>query len=207
MNIAVKYVPFYDEQGFDQYILDDEYRLFGVFDGMGTSEDSRGAAQLAALLIQKERSTSPNAIALGALIDQASKSIAVRYATGGTTATVARIDSSGDLHWAHTGDSRLYVMKDHRVRQVTADEGIGNRLLNYCGPYTRGVVQVGEIHTDDWDKFMICSDGITGDWREQLLSDIEIENVLNEYAPPEACQKLYQISKKEDDKTVIVVEK
>ena len=54
---------------------------------------------------------------------------------------------------------------------------------------------------------MICSDGITGDWREQLLSDVEIEDVLNEYPALEACQKLYQISKKEDDKTVIVVEK
>ena len=207
MNVAVKNVPYYDEEGFDSYIFDDDHKLVGIFDGMGTSEDARNAAKLCANLIFKERSTGPNAIALGALIDQASRSIAVSFPNGGTTAVVARVDSKGDLHYASIGDSRLYVLKDKRVKQMTADEGINNQLLNYCGPLTRGCVQIGEIHADDWDKFMLCSDGITGDWREQQIGDHLIEITLAEMGAAAACEKLYQLSKKDDDKTVIVVEK
>ena len=207
MNIAVVNKPFYDEKGFDAYIMDEDHRMFGIFDGMGTSEGARGAANLAANMFFKRRADGLDAGGMGAIIDDVSKSIAVHFPTDGTTAVVARIDSEGRLHWASVGDSRLYVLKDNRVKQMTADEGVGNRLLNYCGPYTHGCCQIGVLDADQWDTFMLCSDGITGDWKDQLLSDVEIETVLNEYEPQDAAQKLYQLSKKDDDKTVIVVGK
>ena len=207
MNIAVVNKPFYDEKGFDAYIMDEGHRMFGIFDGMGTSEGARGSANLAANMFFKRRADGLDAGGLGATIDDVSKSIAIHFPTDGTTAVVARIDSEGRLHYAHVGDSRLYVLKDGRVKQMTADEGVGNRLLNYCGPYTHGCCQIGVLDADQWDTFMMCSDGITGDWKDQLLSDIDIETVLNEYKSHDAAQKLYQLSKKDDDKTVIVVGK
>ena len=207
MNIAVVNKPFYDEKGFDAYIMDEDHRMFGIFDGMGTSEGARGAANLAANMFFKRLADGLDAGGMGAIIDDVSKSIAVHFPTDGTTAVVARIDSEGRLHWASVGDSRLYVLKDNRVKQMTADEGVGNRLLNYCGPYTHGCCQIGVLDADQWDTFMMCSNGITGDWKDQLLSDVEIETVLNEYKPEDAAQKLYQLSKKDDDKTVIVVGK
>lgn len=207
MNIAVKHQPYYDEKGFDAYIMDEDHRMFGIFDGMGTSEGARGAANLAANMFFKRRADGLDAGGLGATIDDVSKSIAIHFPTDGTTAVVARVDSEGRLHYAHVGDSRLYVLKDGRVKQMTADEGVGNRLLNYCGPYTHGCCQIGVLDADQWDTFMMCSDGITGDWKDQLLSDIDIETVLNEYKSHDAAQKLYQLSKKDDDKTVIVVGK
>ena len=207
MNISVVNKPFYDEKGFDAYIMDEDHRMFGIFDGMGTSEGARGAANLAANMFFKRRADGLDAGGMGAIIDDVSKSIAVHFPTDGTTAVVARIDSEGRLHWASVGDSRLYVLKDNRVKQMTADEGVGNRLLNYCGPYTHGCCQIGVLDADQWDTFMMCSDGITGDWKDQLLSDIDIETVLNEYKSHDAAQKLYQLSKKDDDKTVIVVGK
>lgn len=207
MNAAILSKPHYDENGFDANTFDEDHRMFGIFDGMGTSEGARGASNLAATMFFKFRANSLDAGQLGGIIDDCSKSIAVHYPTDGTTAVVARVDSDGRLHYAHVGDSRLYVMLDGRVKQVTADEGYGNRLLNYCGPYTHGCCQIGILDADQWDSFMMCSDGITGDWKEQQLSDEDIETVLNEYAPADACQKLYQLSRKDDDKTVIVVAK
>lgn len=199
--------PHYDDKGYDTYVSNVGHRVFGVFDGMGVSEGARSSANLAAALFEKNATLGLDAAGLAGLIDQASKSISVHFPHDGTTATIVRVDSDGKLHYAHVGDSRLYIMNDDRIKQITADEGIGNRLTNYCGPFTHGCCQMGIIHEDDWDMFMLCSDGITGDWREQQLSDEEIEMVLREYNGSDACQKLYQLSKKDDDKTVIVVGK
>lgn len=207
MESAVFNKPHYDEKGFDTYIFDEDHRMYGVFDGMGVSEGARGAANLVAALFGKERSKGLDAAGLGATIDHASRSIAVSFPNSGTTATITRIDSDGKLHYAHVGDSRLYVMSDKRIKQVTADEGIGNQLTNYCGPYTHGCVQIGILDADQWDSFMICSDGITGDWREQEIGDHLIEMDMAELDATEACQRIYQRSIKEDDKTIIVVKK
>ncbi len=207
MKIGTLNKPHYDEKGFDAWIADDTHRLFGIFDGMGTSEGARSSSLLVATRFDKLKSTGPDAFALGAEIDLCSRSIAMHFPHDGTTAVVVRVDSENQLHYASVGDSRLYVMKDGRVKQITADEGVGNRLMNYCGPYTHGCVQLGMLEDDQWDSFMLCSDGITGDWKDQLLSDEQIELVLREYEPQDACQKLYQLSKKDDDKTVIVVRK
>lgn len=209
MKSALLSRPYYDDKGFDSNIFDDQHRMYGVFDGMGVSEGARGASALVANLFFKRRADGYDAVQLGGLIDEASKSIAVHFPNDGTTATVARVDSAGILHFAHVGDSRLYVLKDGRVKQVTADEGIGNRLLNYCGPYTHGCVQIGMLDADEWDSFMLCSDGITGDWKEQKLSDKLIEDILTnpEMDVAKMCFALEKESKKDDDKTVIVVAK
>ena len=199
--------PYYDEQGYDAFLVNEEHRIFGVFDGMGTSEGARSAAKMASVMFFKRKADGLDASGLGATIDDISKSIAVHYPTDGTTVVIVRIDSEDRLHWACIGDSRLYVMHGKRVKQVTADEGVGNRLLNYCGPYTHGCCQIGVLDDDQWDSFMICSDGITGDWKEQLIRDEMIEMILNEFDPQDAAHELCKISKKDDDKTVIVVRK
>lgn len=207
MNFAVKEVPYYDERGFDTYVAVEDHRVFGVFDGMGVSEGARGASGLAAAKFMKVASTSPDGVALGAHIDDVSKSIAVHFPSDGTTATVVRIDSDNNLHYAHIGDSRLYILHDGRLKQVTADEGIENRLTNYCGPYTHGCVQVGFIVANDWSRLMLCTDGITGDFRHQEIGDDMIEMIMSDYNVSAVAEKLYQKSLKNDDKTVIVVEK
>lgn len=199
--------PHYDEKGFDNNVFDETHRMFGVFDGMGVSEGARGASALVANLFFKHRSDSLDATQLGGVIDDASRAIAIHFPNDGTTATVARVDSNGWLHYAHVGDSRLYVLKNGRIKQITADEGIGNKLANYCGPYTRGCVQAGYLEDDEWDAFMLCSDGVTGDWKEQRLSDEFIEGILKRALPKVACELLVKNSKKDDDKTVIVVQK
>lgn len=206
MDIAVINVPFYDEVGFDTYVSEEKHRLFGVFDGMGTQEGARAAATMLANRFHRVTSIAPDAQGLGEIINGVSRALASSYPHNGSTATVARVDSKGVLHYASVGDSRLYVMRRGRIKQMTADEGLGNLLTNYVGAMSRGVLQIGEINPEDWDAFMLCTDGITGDWPEQFIHDQEIEELFdNPVAASYVCSSLVTMSKKEDDKTVIVV--
>lgn len=200
MNTAVVSKPYYDEEGFDTYILDDERGLYAIFDGMGISTGARAAAR--GLKQTFEMVGAKNEQDIATTILGCVDAMRQNRLEGGTTAVVVFVDASGRLHYASVGDSRLYIVSQGEVRQVTTDEGEGNLLNNYVGYGNKGVNQLGVI--EDWDKFMICSDGITGDWPEQFI-DAEVENILKGHELPAIlCQRLLVASKKPDDKTVIV---
>lgn len=198
--------PYYDEEGFDTVTFDVDHNLYGVFDGMGTSYGARESAKLCKQVFE----TRPNNVmmnnfeGLSGMINNCVTLVAEKYPHDGCTATVLYMDDSKRIYYAHTGDSRLYILNDNRIKQITADEGFGNVLNNYVGRYGKGVCQAGMIF--EWQALMLCTDGITGDWAEQLLSDTEIENVLLKDKDPErACSELVAMSKKNDDKSVIVI--
>lgn len=208
MDIAYINKPYYDEKGFDNWVVNEEHRLFGVFDGMGTREEARAVALLLGNAFGHKASLGQDCKQLAETINETSRTASAYYPNDGSTATVARIDSKGVLHYAHVGDSRLYVMRNGRIKQITADEGVGNLLLNYVGAYSHGVCQMGSIEAVDWDAFMLCTDGITGDWKPQFIYDDEIERLFTDrLTSKEICRNLVSISKKDDDKTVIVVNK
>lgn len=191
--------PHYDEKGFDTVVVDDINGKYAVFDGMGVSEGARFASST--LKAQFEMAGSQSYQDLAEFLNYVNQ--IVKKQMGGSTATIVKLIGE-ELHFAHLGDSRLYILLDGRVKQITADEGYGNILYNHVGGY-KGVCQLGII--PKWDKFMICSDGITGDWPEQWIPDSDIEVILNNFDPEEACHELIAASKKNDDKSVIVVTK
>lgn len=196
MNAEFRLMPHYDESGYDAVLFDAKNGMFGVFDGMGTSEDSR----LAAIKVRD------SFVNWNGNFEQMASNInrqAFQINSGGTTATVVKCSQWG-LEYAHIGDSRLYVLNSNRIKQITADEGYENILYNYVGANTRGVCQAGYIN--EWDKFIICSDGVTGDYGDQLISDVQLENILNSTNDPkEAINKIIDISSKPDDKSLVVV--
>jgi serine/threonine protein phosphatase PrpC len=101
--------------------------------------------------------------------------------------------------------------KDGTVAQVTQDEGEGNRITNALGmPMNEGdfiVKQWGDIGIRDGDKFMLCSDGITGDYGDQLMGNDEIGQIMSKAkSPSEAAMRLTAAARKHDDRTVIVFE-
>jgi len=208
MDIAYINKPHYDDVGYDSWIVNEEHRVFGVFDGMGVSDGARAASMMLSNKFGQVASTGLNAKALGEVINSVSRTLSNMFPNDGSTATVVRINSEGQLYYASIGDSRLYVMRKGRIKQVTSDEGLGNMLTNYVGAYSHGVCQIGEINSDDWDAFMLCTDGITGDWQPQFIYDDEIERLFTDrLTSKEICRDLVSISKKDDDKTVIVVNK
>jgi serine/threonine protein phosphatase PrpC len=52
----------------------------------------------------------------------------------------------------------------------------------------------------------LASDGIMGDWEEQLLTDEEFVEILTGNTPEEAAQRLIEKAKKIDDRTVQIID-
>jgi serine/threonine protein phosphatase PrpC len=202
MRVASKVIPYYDEQGYDVALVDESKGIFGIFDGMGVSEAARFASKTAAKIFKELPRDAPLVPAF-----LAQTMMSAIYAVGtnpnaGTTAVVASVGE--DISYVHIGDSRLYVLYKGRLKQVTADEGLGNILYNYVGIRSQGVNQLGTI--ENWDRLLMCSDGVTGDWADQLIPDEDIERYLSTAVEPmDAIDAVIKASKKNDDKSIIVV--
>lgn len=209
VKAVLKNVAYYtniNPKGFDTFICDDKKQIFAVFDGVGTTPGARRAAEKCAEIVGIVTKGGENWQDLRLILGQCNTAIrGFNDPQAACTATIASIDFNGHLHYAHMGDSRLYVVNNGRVKQITSDEGVGNQLLNSVGPFTLGVAQAGTVY-DDWQKFMLCTDGITGDWKPNLISDDVIEQCLKA-AAEQAALNVLAAAKKQDDKTVIVVER
>jgi serine/threonine protein phosphatase PrpC len=196
----------------DRSLIDLALSLFGVFDGVGAYRRSGEAAQLAAETIAKVCQTGglPPLEALLEGCERADAQIA-RRELGATTATLAWIVGS-DLHYVSVGDSRLYRQSPHDPApvQATVDEGEGNILFNALGlGSTRGGAQVapqrGHLQLARGDKLLLVTDGVTGDFAPDLLSEAELGLAVLVNDPQLAAERLVGIARKRDDRTALVV--
>lgn len=196
----------------DRSLIDLELSLFGVFDGVGQYRRSGEAAQLAAETIAKVCQTSglPPLEALVEGCERADAKIAQRE-LGATTATLAWIVGS-DLHYVSVGDSRLYRQSPHDLApvQATVDEGEGNILFNALGlGTTRGGAKVapqrGHLRLAQGDQLLLVTDGITGDFAPDLLTEVELGLAILMDDPQLAAERLVGIARKRDDRTALVV--
>lgn len=203
MIVNGRLIPFYDERGFDTLVCDESRGMFAVFDGMGTSEEARFASTYAKEYLQTTPFCSYETLKVH--LERISNYLGQKQVIG-TTATIVTVDPvSNALNYVHIGDSRLYILKKVRVKQITADEGVENILYNYVGQHGKGVCQLGYIEDEDWDRFMICSDGVTGDRKPDLVADYTVETALRYSDTPEiAIDLLLKASTKQDDKSIIV---
>lgn len=126
----------------------------------------------------------------------------------GTTCT-ALVVRDGKAYWAHVGDSRLYLLRDSRLQQLSEDQSLvmdlvragaitveqarvspeRNIILRALG--TRPTIEV-DVKRDGLplhpgDCLMLCSDGLT-----DLVDDEAIRRILSVNAPLEACEELIQ---------------
>lgn len=114
----------------------------------------------------------------------------------GTTVTAAYL-SDRKLYWSHVGDSRLYVIRDGVLHQLTKDHSVVGELLQngsitaeealvhpHRNILTRAVgteetvtVDTGCCLIAECEKIMLCTDGLTS-----MLSEHEISAII-ENAP------------------------
>ena len=127
----------------------------------------------------------------------------------GTTCSVLILLPQGALV-AHVGDSRIYRLRNNKLEQLTFDhslvwemeaqglktsgEGVVNVPKNVItrslGPNAQVKIDLeGPLPIDIGDKFLLCSDGLTGP-----VSDEEIGLVLNCLAPQDAAQTLVDMA-------------
>ena len=112
----------------------------------------------------------------------------------GTTMVMAAI-SQDTLYWAHVGDSRLYVMDEGQLSQITVDHSFVMELVTEGkiskeemrfhprkNEITRAVgiddtlkVDTGHLTLKKGDFVLLCSDGLSG-----MVEDETIQQVLRD---------------------------
>ncbi|WEK62828.1 MAG: protein phosphatase 2C domain-containing protein [Candidatus Microbacterium colombiense] len=189
----------------DAFLAD--YPLFVVADGMGGHAGGEIASQSTVTRLQdvvtQGRVDRPE---IESALERAVGDIADHPETTdegtGTTLTGVFLDLATDApQWValNIGDSRVYLLRDDRLVQVTTDHSVVQELIAagklspeeaeghpYSNVITRAV-GASELTAPDYitidvragDRFVICSDGLTKE-----LTDYGIQHFLRENAEP-----------------------
>jgi serine/threonine protein phosphatase PrpC len=178
--------------------------LLALADGMGGHPGGELAAQILMDICRKTFLTSRKPIAnprvfLSGLLDMAHRQI-LEFGQRQTppieprTTGVLCLIQEGKAHWAHLGDSRLYVMRDHHIivrtddhsyveqlRQqglLSSSQAHKHRLRNYVtrclgGQSNQPVAELGDpFPLKPQDIILLCSDGLWGPLSERTLVDV-----------------------------------
>ena len=210
--------------------------IFLLADGMGGHPEGEVAAQLAlqsfSASFQKE--AQPEVADVTAFLQTALMAAhrqILRYAIEQSildtprTTLVAVLVQGGCATWIHSGDSRLYLVRDGELLARTRDHsymeqpvteatvkkapGRFNRniLFTCLGSPTKPVFDVtGPVALKQGDKVMLCSDGLWGS-----LNDIEIvyelgQKTVTQAAPDLVEKALAKAGNSSDNVTVIAFE-
>lgn len=206
--------------------------LFIVADGMGGHAAGELASKMAAdnipLTYSKLVNNSP-AEAIRTAIEDANSQIHTRGQANigfhgmGTTSSVLLLRPEGAMV-AHVGDSRIYRLRQGQLEQLTFDHSLvwemmfnsqvpaddlqgiipRNVVTRSLGPNPAVQVDLeGPFPIEPGDTFMMCSDGLSGQ-----VKDEELGAILGSLAPQEAVQALIDLANLRggpDNITVIVV--
>jgi len=141
----------------------------------------------------------------------------------GTTLTAAVVRGT-ELYVAQVGDSRLYLMQDGTLEQVSRDHswvaeqverGVLTEQEAETSPFrnviTRSLGTNPEVEPDiftrmvkEGDTLLLCSDGLSG-----VVGRGEMERVLSESGPAESCQELVEMALRRggpDNTTVLIAQ-
>jgi serine/threonine protein phosphatase PrpC len=156
------------------------------------------------------------------IVNRAARKHEAHRGMGATVVAVRCVDERMSI--AHVGDSRLYLLRDDRLEQVTQDHsvsgehvrrgrnakqdseasGLQNLLTRAIGVEEGVEVDVNEEVVLGTDTLLLCSDGLT---RE--LSDFEIATLLKETEDvQEAADRLVRLANEKgggDNITAIVL--
>ncbi len=103
-----------------------------------------------------------------------------RYSGMGTTATIFHREG-GEIVWAHVGDSRLYLLRNQTLSQISRDHSLvsdlvangsitqeearshpkRNVITRAVGVETELDVDTGAFSTAEGDILLLCTDGLT----------------------------------------------
>lgn len=177
--------------------FEDRAILLAVADGMG-GEAGGGLAAQKAIEVIKEFNLNPAGVedAFCAVFQEADRRISEitrqnpRFRGMGTTLTAAYLIKE-EIHWAHVGDSRLYLFRDGRLTQVTEDDTFVHHLakggvitqaqarnhpmqniLLYCLGCPPLRVSYGRFKVQKDDLFLLCTDGLYHEVNEKKMVSI-----------------------------------
>jgi serine/threonine protein phosphatase PrpC len=130
-------------------------------------------------------------------------------------------------YWGHIGDSRIYHIKSGKLKQITKDHSLVQKLLDEgfithkqaANHPNKNIIMkalgdnpfvdpdISKLKLNEYDKnsFFLCSDGVSN-----LLADNEVENILKIYDMEEKKDQLVKLIKQRgapDDYSFIYIEK
>jgi protein phosphatase len=186
----------------DSYAIASEMGLFVVADGMGGHRAgqlaSRLATEAAVQAVQALRGSEATLTEkLRCSVAAANREIYTtaqakpEYQGMGTT-LVSLLAADGKVALAHVGDSRAYLIRGGRIRQLTDDHSVVGELIRRheitptaarahphrhvltkaLGVRREVVPDLVELTAMPEDLFVLCSDGLTGLVQDQDISDI-----------------------------------
>ena len=206
-------------------------RLAIVADGMGGYEGGQEASHLAVdtvtVFYKDFGGSDPQQILLAALAaahDQIREyALANPHLQGMGTTCTAVVVLGKVFFYAHVGDTRLYLIRNGEIRQITRDHSYVSRLVE------SGVISREEAENHPQrniltaalgtandpvmdspgkpedlqagDKLLLCSDGLWGQVR-----DGEILNAVDSHPGDEACKKLIELARERGGPDNITVE-
>ena len=215
----------------DTFLVQSESGIWLVADGMGGHE----AGEFASAAIRDAAASVGRAVSAPDLQARFMDRLARAHTTiqaqsqrlGGATvgATLVAL-LAYDRHFVciWSGDSRIYLLRQGHLRQVTMDHTEVNELLKngaitaeqaLTWPRRNVITRAIGVHarpmTDEipgalmhGDTFLLCSDGLT-----EHVEDAEMFGALSEMAPQEACNHLIALTLSRgarDNVTVVVVQ-
>jgi protein phosphatase len=205
----------------DAYIVEPEIGLFIVSDGMGGHMGGALASKIViedlSVMIENKlyalRSGSPRSVAriFRTAIAQQSVHLWMEGVHGdgfremGATVVVLMV-RGGRAYVANLGDSRIYLFRGGKLRQVTRDHSVVSELVEqgkiepeearehvaagqitrYVGMEDNAVAHVRTFAIKKGDRFLLCSDGLTDMLRNRRIRAI----LAREGDPLAACEKL-----------------
>lgn len=233
----------------DYYIINEQYGLYLVADGMGGHKAGDIASKYAAVSIEEfvisvldgeditwpydyDDSLSYLSNVLQVAIKLGNKKILSMIKSEpelermGTTVIALLLDKDRKrAHIANVGDSRLYMIRDYQIHQISEDHSFTNEQVKigrmnkeearnspYKNIITRAIgiyedlkVDTFEVEIQEKDIFLLSSDGLTN-----MISDTEILSIVINYNNnlQLLAENLIQLSKKrggDDNITAILI--
>jgi serine/threonine protein phosphatase PrpC len=218
----------------DEQLLQAKGALFVVSDGLGGHGRGDVASELTIQKVQEyyyQDRQSDIPIALQEAIKQANSAICAANETekarGGSdfnmgATCVAAVLHNQLLYAANVGDSRVYVLHEGQLRQVTRDHSVVAQMVE------RGEITPAEARTHEkrnviyralglpdtevdfftepvqqGDTLILCTDGLCG-----VIEDEELQTIVEQYGPEESVEQLIARANEEggpDNVTAIVV--
>ncbi len=179
---------------------------FVVSDGAGGHHGGEVAANIVvhAVIDSFMRDLSFGSRALQSYVEEAIVQVALakikdetHSAMSATVATVLIDRKNWNATWAHMGDTRIYLFRDHKIYRMTKDHSVVQQFIDagYCKQEearthpqrsvlfaaigaegeTRLAVSDDAFVIEDGDALLICSDGL---W--EWVADAEMEQALTE---------------------------
>jgi PPM family protein phosphatase len=194
-------------------------RLIVIADGMGGHKGGQFASAIAVEAVRAaylaSDADSPDAALVGALqaAQQAIQDFAREHPEleGMGTTCIAAVLRGSELTYAHVGDSRLYLVRNAAITQLTQDQTVVNMLVQQgmlkaeeaANHPDRGVLTaalgIGDgvaaevpeapIALEPGDILLLCTDGL-----HDLVGDQELA-AATASPPPAACQALIELAK------------